>query len=395
MGLFLAPPAAYWNTDILVLSGLAIIVLVVVASVVLLLRRRGDIASNSMALAGGLSLDLSGRLLGGIAFVFVQSRAGSAYVLPPFDFRAGLITGLSMSLLVTLALGALTYRHLRHLPLIGALVGMVTGLVLFRLIFGPTAGFGGELDKGFGSEAGIMAGAAGGLLGGITGHGIAIATRTVRTFPSPATSDETTFVHPSWRWPVIGLVLGSLGATLVGAFGAYLGIIQLLVPFYPRTPDPGPDLSATAALNDVLFGLSIFAVGGALIGCFLELQRMAAQGRDAQRYGLWAGAGLVAGLICGLGFGLNVSLVGGQVYISHPLNWVPVPHPDPAGGTRGLLVGLVTGDVLGVALLVLARSPRVPIRWHVAIREASALIIGTLVLTFPLWYTPFWGVAIH
>lgn len=93
-------------------------------------------------------------------------------------------------------------------------------------------------------------------------------------------------MRPGWRWPLIGLVLGGLGATLIGALGAYFGIFQLLVPYDAQVPDPGPDLSAAAALHNVLFGLGIFAAGGALIGCFLALQRMSSKGRGAQRYAL-------------------------------------------------------------------------------------------------------------
>lgn len=66
-------------------------------------------------------------------------------------------------------------------------------------------------------------------------------------------------------------------------------------------------------LNNVLFGLGTFAAGGALIGSFLALQRMSFERRGAQRYALWAGVGLVVGLIGGLGAGLDVSAVGGPV----------------------------------------------------------------------------------
>lgn len=253
MNPYLAPPAVNWNIDILVLSGLVVLVLVVVACTVLLIRRESStVIFGSQALAGGLALGLAGGLAGGIAFVFAQSRAGSAFLLPPFDFRAGLITGLSMSALVLLALGTLTYLGLRRSSLISVLIGTAAGLVLFRLIFGPTAGFGGELGEGFGSEVGIMFGAAGGLLGGIAGHGFDLATRNMHTFPSHVVIDETTPMRPDWRWLVMGLVLGGLGATLVGALGAYFGIFQLLVPYVTRVPDPGPDLSAAAALNNVL-----------------------------------------------------------------------------------------------------------------------------------------------
>lgn len=392
MNPYLAPPAVNWNIDILVLSGLVVLVLVVVACTVLLIRRESStVIFGSQALAGGLALGLAGGLAGGIAFVFARSRAGSAYLLPPFDFRAGLITGLSMSALVLLALGTLTYLGLRRSSLISVLIGTAAGLVLFRLIFGPTAGFGGELGEGFGSEVGIMFGAAGGLLGGIAGHGFDLATRNMHTFPSHVVIDETTPMRPDWRWLVMGLVLGGLGATLVGALGAYFGIFQLLVPYVAQVPDPGPDLSAAAALNNVLFGLGTFAAGGALIGSFLALQRMSFEGRSAQRYALWAGVGLVVGLIGGLGAGLDVSAVGGP----RPLNFVPVPHPDPSGGVRGLLVGLMAGALLGAVLLVLAGSRRIPSRWTLAIRESAVFITGMLALTFPLWYTPFWGVAIH
>jgi hypothetical protein len=395
MSPYLAYPPDFWNVDMLMFMGLIVIALAVAAVVVLLIWRRSSIALRSQALAGGLALGLAGGLLGGIAFVFAQSRNSPGYLLPPFDFKAGVFTGIGVSALLPIACGALTYLHLRRAPLIGVLVGMVAGLAVFRVLFGPTVGFGGELDEGFGSEIGVMFGAAGGLMGGITGHVINIATANMRAFPSHIVIDASTPVRPGWSWPLIGLVLGSLGATLIGALGASIGIFQLLVPYHTQTPDSGRDLSTTAALNNVLFGLSIFAVGGALIGCFLALQRMTAEGRGAQRYALWAGVGLVAGLICGIGFGLNVAGFGGPLITPTPLNYVPDPHPDPSGGVRGLLVGLVSGALLGILLLVLAGSRRLPSRWTLVIRESAALIVGMLALTFPLWYTPFWGIAIH
>ena len=375
-----------WDRIPLAFSGVVLVVLAVVA-IALLFARRDALAMRSQALAGGLCIGVVGGMACGIGFLYAQSRTGGpSFSLAPDNFRAGLLCGIGLGMLALLAIGA--FMALRSAAIVGLLLGAAIGLVVFRLIFGPTAGFGGEVGLGVGQEVGIMCGAAGGLLGGITGAALSIATRNMRAFPSHVSIDATTPIRSGWRWPLMGLALGGLGGVLVGALGAYMGVFTFLVPYNGQIPDVPPDTSPLGLQHDLLFGLGMFAVGGALIGCFLTLQWMTSSEAGPRRYGVWLGVGLVVALVCGLTFGLDHRYIGGPL----PLFFV---LPDPIAGTRGLLLGLAIGAIVGALLLVVARITRAHPRRHVLAREGITLMIGLLLMTLPFWYVPLFAISIY
>jgi hypothetical protein len=209
----------------------------------------------------------------------------------------------------------------------------------------------------------------------------------MRAFPSHVSIDATTSIRAGWRWPLIGLALGALGGVLVGALGAYMGVFTFLVPYNGQIPDVPPDTSPLGMQHDLLFGLGMFALGGALIGCFLTLQWMTSGDAGPQRYGVWLSVGLVVALVCGLTFGLDHRYVGGPLL----LHFVP---PDPIAGMRGLLLGLACGVVVGALLLFVARIARAHPRRQMLLREGIALIIGLLLVTIPFWYVPLFAISI-
>jgi len=167
-----------------------------------------------------------------------------------------------------------------------------------------------------------------------------------------------------------------------------VGAFQFLVPYNAQVPDVPPDTSSAGLERDFLFGLALFVIGGALIGCFLALQWTPTDKTGARRHGLWLGVGLVIALISGLTFGLDHRLVGGP-FIAH----LPFPT-DPAASVRGLLVGLGGGFLLGALLLIFARVTRSRGRWWTASRTIVALAIGVLLVTLPYWYTPIFAISI-
>ncbi|MGE5335672.1 MAG: hypothetical protein ACM3N4_13300 [Nitrososphaerota archaeon] len=371
-----------WDRAVLVLMGLFVIVLAVV-SITLAATRRDALAWRSQALAGGLCVGLATGLACGVAFLVAQSYIGVGFLLAPRRFQTGLLFGLGLGALTLLAIAAFVRLH--SAPVVGLVLGAILGLVAFRLGFGPTSGFGGEVGLGVGREAGIMLGTAGGLLGGIAAH----AFQAVRHPRAPSAQSDTgagasVSARPGWTWPLIGLGLGGLAGVLAGALGVYMGIFEFLVPYNAQIPDVPPDTSPAGMLRNLLFGLGMFAVGGALSGCFLALQWRSSGGAGARRYGVWLGVGLVAALICGLSFGFDQMGVGG------PLMLNPVP-PDPVAGMRGLLLGLGS-SILAVALLLAGvRITRAQPRWQLFAREIIVLAVGLLALMLPYWYTPIVG----
>jgi len=172
--------------------------------------------------------------------------------------------------------------------------------------------------------------------------------------------------------------------------GAQLGIFQFLVPYNAQVPDVPPDTSPTGMQHNFLFGLGMFAVGGALIGCFLGLQLALSSGNSARYHGIWVGGGMVVALLCGLSFGLEDRGVGGPLIATQ----MQVPR-EPAASVSGLLIGLAGGVALGVLLLVCARIVRTRARWHDTVRLMPALIIGLLLLTLLYWYTPLFAINIY
>src|SRR6185312_14308303 len=148
-----------------------------------------------------------------------------------------------------------------------------------------------------------------------------------------------------------------------------------------------PDTSPLGMQHDLLFGLGMFAIGGALSGCFLTLQWMTSGDAGPRRHGLWLGVGLVVALVCGLTFGLDHRYVGGPLLLNFVL-------PDPIAGMRGLLLGLAVGAIVGALLLVAAYTTRAHPRRQMLAREGIALIIGLLLLTLPFWYVPLFAISI-
>ncbi len=375
-----------WDRLTIIAMGLLIAILALISIIPVFARRHG-LADRTLALAGGASIGLTVGLAGGIGFLALQSRIGGPdFFLAPYDIRAGLLCGLGLGLLALLAIGAILALH--NAPALGMLLGTLAGLGIFRLIFGSTAGFGGEVGLGVGREVGIMFGTAGGLLGAILAAIILLAVRAARS--RPAATDTPILARRGWRWPLVGLVVGAIIAALIATLGAQLGIFQFLIPYNAQIPDVAPDTSPIGLQHDFLFGLGMFAIGGALIGCFLGLQWALSQGQGARRYGIWLGVGLIGALICGLSFGLDHRGVGGPLLATQ----VQVPR-EPAASVSGLLIGLAGGVALGILLLVGARITRTHARWHDAVRMALALIVGLLLLTLPYWYTPIFAISIY
>ena len=373
-----------WDRAPLVLCGAVVIVLALVALGLLVFRRDG-LAARTEALAGGLCIALAWTLACGNAFLFVQSRTGGPpFFLAPVDVRAGLLLGVGLGALALLAVGA--FVALRRASIVGLLLGAAVALVIFRLIFGPTAGFGGEVGYGVGQEVGVMFGVAGGLLGGVIGSAVAAIAVSMRR----ADEQQSTTTRGGRRLLVglAGLVVGGGVGALVGVAGANAGAFQFLVPYNAQVPDVAPDTSPAGLQRDYLFGLGLFVIGGALIGCFLALQWPRSDKAGARRHGVWLSAGLVIALICGLTFGLDHRFVGGP-FLAH----LQFPA-DPAASIRGLLIGLAAGVILGALLLIFARITRSRGRWQVASRTILALAVGVLLVTLPYWYTPIFAISI-
>ena len=367
-----------WDWLMMMLVGLIVVMLALVALALLAVRRGEALAARSQSLAGGLAIGLATGLLCGIVFLVMQSYIGAGFLLAPGQILPGLRLGLGAGALVALAVGA--FVAFRSAPVVGLMLGAAIALALFRIVFGATAGFGGEVGLGVGREVGVMFGAAGGLLGGIVGHAF-----------RPTARRQPNHAGLRWSWPLIGLALGALGGALAGGLGVFMGLFQFLVPYNGQIPDVPPDTSPAGMLHDLLFGLGMFAVGGALIGCFLTLQWLASHASDrtgARRHGVWLGAGLVIALIGGLSFGLNQTGVGGPA----PLLGVPHIPYDPAAGAGGLLLGLVAGGAVGALLLLAARAHP---RWRLAVGQVVALVTGALLMALPYWYIPVVGFSMR
>jgi hypothetical protein len=375
-----------WDRLTLIVMGL-LITLLALASMLLVFNRRYELVERTLALAYGASIGLAVGLAGGIGFLALQARVGGPdFFLAPYNVYAGLLCGLGVGLLAALAIGAIF--ALRSAPALGMLLGTLAGLGIFRLIFGPTAGFGGEVGLGVGREVGIMFGTAGGLLGAIFAAIINFVIRAARS--RSAETDTPTPAHHGWRWPLLGSAMGAVVAALIAVVGTQLGIFQFLVPYNAQIPDVAPDTSPAGMQHDFLFGLGMFAVGGALIGCFLGLLWALSSGNGAWRHGVWLGVGMVVALLCGLSFGLDDRGVGGPlIAVQSQIAY------NPEASMRGLLIGLAGGVALGVLLLVGARIGRTCTRWQDTIRLMPALIVGLLLLTLPYWYTPLFAINIY
>ncbi|HEX6541856.1 MAG TPA: hypothetical protein VF040_08895 [Ktedonobacterales bacterium] len=379
--------AGLWDRAALTIVGFFTIVMALVSGALVLVRRNA-LAEREQALAGGLAIGLVVGLAGGIGFLSLESQTGGGiFFLAPLDIQTGLLCGLELGALAALAIGAFIAQ--RSIALAGTLIDMLLGLAIFRLLFGPSAGLGGEVGLGVGRDVGIMFGTAGGLLGGIAGQAISVARqkRAIRGLPPDTPPDTLAPASPGWRWPVIGMAFGALAAALIGALGAWLGIFEFLVPYNAQIPDVPPDTSPAGMLHNLLFGLGLFAVGGALIGCFLGLQWMASAEDGARHHRLWLGVGLIVALICGLSFGFGHRYVGG------PLLVTPQLPPDPIAAVRGLLIGLAGGAVAGFLLLMLTRTNHA--RWQTLTGTAMALLIGLLAVALPYWFTPFFAISIR
>ena len=373
-----------WDRAPLMLGGAAVIVVALVALALIVFRHDG-LAARTQALAGGLCIALAWTLACGNVFLAVQSRTGGPpFLLAPVDRRAGLLLGIGSGALALLAVGA--FVAFWRASIVGLLLGAAVALVIFRLIFGPTAGFGGEVGYGVGQDVGVMFGVAGGLLGGVIGSVIAAIVASMRR--EDGQQPTTTRGGRRLLVGLGGLVVGGVVGALIGVAGVNVGAFQFLVPYNAQVPDVPPDTSPAGLERDFLFGLALFVIGGALIGCFLALQWTPTDKTGARRHGLWLGVGLVIALISGLTFGLDHRLVGGP-FIAH----LPFPT-DPAASVRGLLVGLGGGFLLGALLLIFARVTRSRGRWWTASRTIVALAIGVLLVTLPYWYTPIFAISI-
>lgn len=385
MGSLLYYPGS-WDRLTLIVMGLLIAILAL-ASMIPVFSWRQGLAERTLALARGASIGLAVGLAGGIGFLALQARIGGPdFFLAPYDMRTGLLCGLGVGLLALLAIGAIV--ALRSAPAFGMLLGTLAGLGIFRLIFGTTAGFGGEVGLGVGREVGIMFGAAGGLLGALLAAIIVLIVRAARS--RPAEADATIPARRGWRWPLVGLVVGAAVAALIAVLGSQVGIFQFLVPYNAQIPNVAPDTSPTGMQHDFLFGLGMFAVGGALIGCFLGLQWALSQGQGARRHSVWLGVGMAVALLCGLSFGLDHRGVGGPLLATQ----FQIPR-EPAASVSGLLFGLAGGVALGILLLVGARISRTHTRWHAATVMGISLVVGLLLLTLPYWYTPIFAISIY
>lgn len=338
--------------------------------------------SLANGLASALVVGLALGLVGGIAFGLTPWHVGR-YLLPD-NWQTGAAMGLGCGILF----GCAPHRATR-LPLglvLGAAAGLVIGLAVFRLVFGVTAAFGYETDAGVGTEVGLVFGMVGALAGALAGTLIG------RRQP-PATSPDsaaaaTTPARP--RHPLaLGLVAGAAVALAIGVVGWLTGAFMLMLPYYggftdcPGPPACGQPLSPSLAQTlGVVYGLGLFALGGALVGGLAgALARKAPAAGPASPH--WAGvaAGLVAGLASALATGLQHRYVGGPAII-------PSPVVDPMAGGIGLAVGLVAGQWVGlVCALLLARAEAQPGR-RAILFGAVLLLLGLVAWTMSSWFTP-------
>ena len=246
-----------WDRIPLALSGLVAILLALV-SLALIALRRDTLVARPQALAGGLCMALVWALACGNAFLYAQSLTGGpSFFLAPIDIRAGPFSGIGLGALAVLAIGA--FVMFRSMATAGMMLGAAIGLVIFRLVFGPTAGFGGEVGFGVGQEVGVMCGAAGGLLGGILGSILGGFFSGERAASSREDGQQPMTSRDGSRLVVAlaGLVGGGAVGGVVAETGANIGLFQFLIPYNAQVPDVAPDTSPTGLLHDFQFGLGL------------------------------------------------------------------------------------------------------------------------------------------
>lgn len=341
----------------------------------------------------GLALGLGVGLAAGLLFEFAQWRAQTVvgFMLP-----GGMAPGIAIGVGLGVLLGFATMR-LPRLPLgpvAGLVVGLAFGLIVYRLAFGPSAGFGRETDQGVGPEIGLLLGAVGALAGAFAG---ALVQRRLRRRPAhrqdvPAATDGSG--DASQRWIPLGMLAGCAVGVLLAGLGGLLGVVQLILPRVAGMPDVYRPATFMDGVLGVLYGLATFGIAGALIGGLV-----AAIARLSRRQGVPVAqsvslaVGLVVGVVSGLSAGLAHLDVGGPLISTHPL--LPPTPVDPAATGYGLLLGLGSGLLVGaLCAALLWWAEKRPDR-RKAVACAAVLALGVAVLLFPHWFHPIFGVNIY
>ena len=367
-----------------------------------------QIAGMSAPGGAAMALGLAGGLAGGVLVVWSNRLAGVGWFTLTGGFGAGLALGVGCG-----AVGGLWLARARALPrglTLGVLAGLASGLVLFRLIFGATAGYGPETDIGVGTEVGVIFGLVGALAGGLTGTLIDALFAARSASVAGASPDVVPDVVPSaapesTRAVVLRTALGAgVGATLTGfvALAGWLGgAFSFILPYYGGITDRQPTTNLSTALG-VVYGVGIIALTGGLIGGLAGAlasveRRQESRARVERRIG-WATTvvGLALGLFVGLTEGLAHAEVGGPLLTSMIAYSTPIF--DPVASQIGFGTGLLGG-------VLVAGAGALALRWagrrHERRRERQALVtagflmaLGIVVLLMPAWFHPLYGIDI-
>jgi hypothetical protein len=341
-----------------------------------------------------LLLGLGAGLLGSSAFEVVQSHLGHFMFLPPTSLAGGLLAGLGLSILLG-ALGGRLHQYPRSL-VIGVGAGIAGSFVLFRLLFGATAGYGpsvGEGVEGVGVEVALVFG----LLGALVGAFLATVVRRAR-------GGQAYW----WRRILVGAGAGLATGVVVALIGTLSGQFLFLLPYVPPESSPAHDIVAALAqtrMPGLVYGFSLFASAGALLGGVGGgLGSKGQQARSSntttasplgQSERVGGALGLLLGLLGGLAVGL--SLRGPSQFLAPTVPW------NPQAGIVGLLVGGVLGLVAGIGIAVIWNRADQPGSDQARAQGGrnrgqgagiALLVIGVVLLLLPYWFLPLFGLNI-
>lgn len=327
----------------------------------------GSVDSPRFALAtgalDGLPLGLAAGLLGGFAFEYLQSLLGVVRFTFASGVNAGLALGIACGALAGFALGRMS-RQSSALTL-GVLVGLIAGLAVFRIVFGPFAGFGPEKDFGVGPEVGVLCAITGALVGAL----VASLLRARLAVGSPPRVGRGAAVGAG-----VGALCGLAGSAALWLTAESTFILPGVAPAYS---------TAGAAFAGRLYGLALLVILGGLIGALTGALATTSRWR-----GVSLALTLAIGLLLGLTFGLMHGDVGGPLIATRRFIY------DPYGSVYGLAGGLAAGALAGLGVaLTLRRAERQTDRRALLVAIALLALSGALMLT-PLWFHPLFGVDI-
>lgn len=359
-----APLNSYTNFPALTLAlGVAILLAGFIIGA-LALARRAHGRGPAVGLAEGAAIGLAGGAVSALSLAFSESLLGGVFWTFASGATQGLLMGVALAALVGAAVWALLRRN--DIRLWGALIGLALGLAVFRLSGGASAGYGPELDYGFGPEVGLLFGLAGLLLGALFG-----------ALAGP---------RANWRFPTVGALIGAALGGLVAWVGYATGAFVFILPYFggvtDRQPYPTPPYLVTLG---IVYGFALFIIGGALAGAVIGAF---ATPTGSRLTGALTGLGLLLGALLGLNAGLQHGDVGGppafalqQVY-------------DPVATGMGLLGGLAIGLVVVTLGWLTWRWAGAQPGRRALLGAVGMLALGLIVAALPLWFHPLIGADI-